>query len=55
MKTELQKYERQTEKIVGISATGVMIGAVIWFLWSSLGAVLVLAGVGGLAWAFLRR
>lgn len=55
MKTELQKYERQTGKIVWLSAGLFIVGTLIYFAWSSLGAVIVLVGVMGLGWSFLRR
>jgi hypothetical protein len=55
MKTELQKYERQTGRMVGLSVGLIIVGATIWMLWSSYGAIIAGVGAVGLAWAFLRR
>ncbi len=55
MKSFQKQYESKTHLMVCISAALIVLGVFIFFMWSGIGVVPVLAGIAGLIWCFLRR
>ena len=55
MKTELEKYEINTGQMRWISIVILLVGGVIYIMWSGLGAVVAAIGLAGFIWCFLRR
>ena len=55
MKSALQKYEFNTGQMRWVSLVLVVLGVLIYFMWSGIGLWVAAIGLVGLAWCFLRR